>query len=282
MRLPASGVGVGLRSLHYDDFLRDRPEVDWLEVHAENYFGRGGIHHQALRAIAEHYPIAVHGVALSLASGDGIDGDHLDRLASLVDDVGGCAVSEHLAWSRFGGRYFNDLLPLPLTEETLDVLSQNVERAQARFRQPLLIENPAGYCAFEESRIPEAEFLANLVRRTGCGLLLDVNNLYVTAANLGIDPLGYLAALPSDAIAELHLAGHEPSHGPGASLLIDTHAQPVSAGVWDLYATVVARIGPRPTLVEWDTNLPPAGVLVAEAHRAASILGRRTPDHAMG
>lgn len=225
-------------------------------------------------AIAERYPISLHGVALSLGSAEGVDRDHLGRLATLVAEVGPPLVSEHLAWTRSGGVYYNDLLPLPLTEESLDVVSANVDRVQARLGRTILIENPSGYLPMDLSTLGEAEFLARLVARTGCGLLLDVNNLFVSAANLGTDVETWLAVIPAAAIGEIHLAGHAPGGPPGHPLLIDTHGTPVADDVWLLYETVIGRFGPRPTLIEWDSNLPPLESLLNEATRAQATLDR--------
>lgn len=274
-RVPSpAAAGVGLRAPHYDNFLDAdaRPPARWLEVHAENYFARGGMHRRTLSAIAEFYPISIHGVALSLGSAEGLDPEHLDRLADLVAEVDPILVSEHLAWSRVGGVYYNDLLPLPLNWETLDIVSANVEQAQRCLGRPILVENPSGYLAIDYSTLGEAEFLSRLVSRTGCGLLLDVNNLFVSAANLGLDMEDWLATVPPTAIGEIHLAGHAADDNGRAPLLIDTHGAPVAEAVWALYASVVARFGPRPTLVEWDSDIPPLEVLLAEADRAQAIL----------
>ncbi len=270
MALGAAVVGVGLRSAHYAVFTDGAPAASWLEVHAENYFGLGGIEHRLLRSIAERYPISVHGVALSLGSPEGLDPEHLSRLAALVADVDAILVSEHLAWSRHGGTYYNDLLPVPLTEEALAVVADNVARAQDLLRRPVLIENPSAYLTFDHATVPEPEFLAALVARTGCGLLLDINNLYVSANNLSFDASTYLARLPAEAVGEIHLAGHEASSG--AALLIDTHARPVAQPVWDLFAEAIGTLGPRPTLIEWDTDLPALDVLLGEARLAALLI----------
>jgi hypothetical protein len=269
-----NSVGIGLRTSHCQRFLDQdihRP-VAWLEVLAENYFDRGGIRHKMLCVIAERYPISVHGVALSLGSPEGLDLEHLERLASLIEDVGACLVSEHLAWSRLGEVYYNDLLPLPLTEETLDVVSANVDRTQDRLGRTILVENPSGYLQFEQSTMSEATFLTRLTERTGCGLLLDVNNLFISGANLGIDTAEWLAVVPADVVGEIHLAGHE--HGGTADhpLLIDTHGAAVTDGVWALYKVVLNQIGPRPTMIEWDSDVPSLEVLLEEAGRAQRIM----------
>lgn len=268
----ACWVGIGLRGPHHDAFLDadTRPRIDWLEVHAENYFDRGGPRFRALRQIAEHYPISVHAVALSLGSAEGIDPDHLERLHALAEDIGACRVSEHLAWSRTGGTYFNDLLPLPLSTEALDVVSRNIDQVQAVLGRSILVENPSGYLDLPGSTMSEGTFLARLVERTGCGLLVDLNNLFVSCANLARDWAEWLDQIPIDAIGEIHLAGHE-SDVAGSGLLIDTHGAAVAEPVWDLYERFIALVGPRPTIVERDSNVPPLDVLLLEARRAARL-----------
>jgi hypothetical protein len=243
-----------------------------VEAHAENYFEPGSVRRRMLLAIAERYPVSLHGVALSLGSAEGLDAEHLDRLADLTAEVSPALISEHLAWSRTGGLYYNDLLPLPLTPETLDVMSANVERTQERLGRSIMVENPSGYMALEGSTIGEAAFLARLAARTGCGILLDVNNLFVSAANLGTDVEGWLDQIPAAAVGEIHLAGHAVEADAGGQLLIDTHGAPVAEAVWALYAQVIRRFGPRPTLVEWDSALPSLEVILAEADRAQAVL----------
>ena len=269
-----NSVGIGLRTSHCERFLDQNtpPPVTWLEVLAENYFDRGGIRHKMLSMIAERYPISVHGVALSLGSPEGLDSEHLERLASLVADVRPCLVSEHLAWSRSGEVYYNELLPLPLTDETLDVVSANIDRTQDCLGRTILVENPSGYLEFEQSTMSEAKFLTRLTERTGCGLLLDVNNLFISGFNLGIDTAEWLSAVPADAIGEIHLAGHE--HGGTADhpLLIDTHGATVTDEVWALYTAALHRFGPRPTMIEWDSDVPSLEVLLEEAARAQRIV----------
>jgi hypothetical protein len=269
-------VGIGLRAPHSERFLSPHPppEVPWLEVLAENYFDRGGISHQMLCRIAERYPISVHGVALSLGSSEGIVPEHLERLALLVEDVKPYLVSEHLAWSRSGDTYYNDLLPLLLTEDTLDVVSANIDRTQDRLGRTILVENPSGYLSFEQSTMSEAAFLTRLTERTGCGLLLDVNNLFISGVNLGIDPEEWFATVPPEVIGEIHLAGHEAGGTPDRPLLIDTHGAPVADGVWALYTAVLGRLGPRPTMIEWDSEVPSLEVLLDEAARAQRIMDR--------
>ncbi len=262
--------GIGLRAPHVAEILATRPAVGWLEVHAENYMG-GGPALAALERLRHDYPISVHGVGLSLGSAEGLDAGHLERLARLVERLQPALVSEHLSWSVTGGAYLNHLLPLPCTGETLAVVSDNVARVQDRLGRPILVENPSGYLRFQHATMTEAELLASLARRTGCGLLCDVNNIHVTCANLGGDPDAYLAALPPAAIAEIHLAGHAVNDADGRPILIDDHGSPVAEPVWRLYERALARLGPRPTLIEWDTDVPPLAVLLGEAAAA----GRR-------
>jgi uncharacterized protein (UPF0276 family) len=248
-----------------------RPPVGWFEVHAENYMG-GGPALRALEAVRRDYPVSLHGVGLSLGSAEGLDGGHLDRLRSLVDRLEPVLVSEHLSWSVAGGVYLNHLLPLPYREETLEVVARHVARAQDRLERSLLIENPSSYLRFRHSTIPEPEFLGELARRTGCGLLCDVNNVYVSSQNLAFDPDAWLDALPAGAVGEIHLAGHAVNHPGGRAVLIDDHGSRVTGAVWDLYARAVARFGLTPTLIEWDTNLPALEILLDEASIATGVL----------
>ena len=272
---PLSGAGIGLRSLHVDEMLATTPAAGWLEIHAENYMG-GGPAVRALERLRQDYPLSVHGVGLSLGTAGGLDSRHLERLAGLVERLAPALVSEHLSWSTTGGAYLNHLLPLPYTDETLDVLSEHVDCVQARLGRRLLVENPSGYLRFRGDTIPEADFLAALARRTGCGLLCDVNNIHVTCTNLGGDPDRYLAALPADAIGEIHLAGHAVNDADGRAILIDDHGSPVAPAVWALYERALARFGARPTLIEWDTDVPPLAVLLDEAANAKRRLARIT------
>jgi uncharacterized protein (UPF0276 family) len=271
-----NSVGIGLRTSHCERFLDQNtpPPVIWLEVLAENYFDRGGIRHKMLSMIAERYPISVHGVALSLGSPEGLDSEHLERLASLVADVSPCLVSEHLAWSRSGEVYYNELLPLPLTDETLDIVSANIDRTQDRLGRTILVENPSGYLQFEQSTMNEVTFLTRLTERTGCGLLLDVNNLFISGFNLGIDTAEWLSTVPADVIGEIHLAGHEHGGTADQPLLIDTHGAAITDEVWALYAAALNRFGPRPTMIEWDSDVPSLEVLLEEAARAQRIMDR--------
>jgi uncharacterized protein len=276
--LPAR-AGIGLRSPHLAEVLATRPALPWLEVHPENYLG-GGPARRALLNLRRDYPLAFHAVGLSAGSADGVDHRHLSRIKTLIECVEPALVSEHLAWSQSGGTYLNHLLPLPYTEEALAIVCRNVEEIQEALGRRILIENPSGYLQFSVSTIPEADFLAELASRTECGLLCDVNNIYVTAQNLGLDPHAYLAALPADAVGEIHLAGHAVNDADGQPFLIDDHGAPVSAAVWDLYAAALRRFGARPTLVEWDTDLPALEVLINEARRADARLVELSRAHA--
>src|SRR5215831_13841911 len=265
-----AGVGIGLRARHVDDVMASHPAVAWLEIHAENYMGGGGAR-RALQEIRHWYPISVHGVGLSLGSAGRLSQRHLRRLKSLVEWLEPALVSEHLSWS-VDGVYLNHLLPLPYTEESLLVMCRHVDQAQRALGRRILIENPSSYLRFRYSPIPEPEFLVELTRRTGCGLLCDVNNIYVTAYNLGLDPVAYLDALPTDRIVEIHLAGHCRNDADGVRVLIDDHGSRVAPEVWELYAGALTRWGPRPTLIEWDTAIPALHVLMDEAQHATSLV----------
>jgi uncharacterized protein (UPF0276 family) len=275
-RLPVA-AGIGLRSPHVAQVLATRPALPWLEVHPENYLG-GGPAARALDALCRDYPVAFHAVGLSVGSAGGVDRRHLDRIRALVDRVEPALVSEHLAWSQVDGAYLNHLLPLPYTEESLAAVCRNVDEVQSALGRRVLVENPSAYLRFTSSTIPEAEFLAEIVRRTGCGLLCDVNNVHVTAQNLGLDAVAYLDALPAAAVGEIHLAGHSVNDVDGRPLLIDDHGGPVGPQVWSLYEHALRRFGAVPTLVEWDTDIPPLEALVAEARRADARLREVTGD----
>jgi uncharacterized protein (UPF0276 family) len=265
-------AGVGLRFQHHREMLERRPPIAWLEAHAENYLG-GGAAPMYLDAVRREYPLSLHGVGMSLGSAGGIDERHLGRIAALVRRVEPALVSEHLAWSVAGGAYLADLLPLPLTEEALDVVCRNVDALQCALRRTVLLENPSTCLRFTHSTIPEWEFLAAVVARTGCGILCDVNNVYVSACNHGFDASAYLAALPAAFVGEYHLAGHAVVEQPGgATLRIDDHGARVCPQVWALYGEALERIGPRPTLIEWDTRVPPLDTLLAEAALASRAL----------
>ncbi|MGC9417483.1 MAG: DUF692 domain-containing protein [Rhodovulum sp.] len=267
--------GVGFKARHFAAILDDPGPVAWLEIHAENYMGDGGRPLAQLRALADRFPISVHGVGLSIGGAGPLDADHLARLKQLLDWLSPASFSEHLAWSTHEGTYLNDLLPLPYTARTLARVSDHVDRVQEVLGRRMLLENPATYLDFAETEMEETEFLAAIVARTGCGLLLDVNNVHVACTNRGADPVAYLDAFPMAAVGEIHLGGHDAqTDETGAPLLIDSHGTQVADPVWGLYAHTLARGGVRPTLIEWDTDVPDWPVLAAEAARAAAVMGR--------
>lgn len=271
-RLPAL-PGVGYKAQHFEAIIGDPGAVGWLEIHAENYMGDGGRPLAQLRHLAERFPISVHGVGLSIGGEGDLDPDHLARLKHLVGWLNPASFSEHLAWSTHDTAYFNDLLPLPYTEATLARVAAHIDQVQETVGRQMLLENPSTYLAFAESDMAEIDFLAELTRRTGCGLLLDVNNVFVSATNQKTDPISYIDAFPLDQVGEIHLGGHdEDADDHGAPLLIDSHGREVADPVWTLYAHTIARGGARPTLIEWDTDVPDWPVLEAEAARASAIL----------
>lgn len=265
-------AGIGLRAPHLAEIARERPATGFLEIHAENYLAASPAL-DVVESLRADYALSVHAVGLSLGSVDELDEDHLARVAALVKRLQPALVSDHLSWSSFNGRYFNDLLPLPYTEEALGVVVRNVQRLQDALGREVSIENPSCYLGFVQSTLSEPEFLAEVARRSGCGLLLDVNNIAVTAHNLGLDARDWFD-LPGQSIAQYHLAGHAVNDADGETILIDDHGSRVSDGVWALFADIVDRFGPRPTLVEWDTDLPALSVLLEEAARAASVGSR--------
>ena len=268
---PLTGAGIGLRTPHVRQLREERPAVPWLEVHSENYYADGGPALASLLRIRADYPLSLHGVGMSLGSTDPLDRTHLGKLARLIARTEPALVSEHLCWSGVGGRALNDLLPLPYTEEALAHVCARVAEVQDFLGRELLVENVSSYLAFADATIPEWEFVAAVTRRTGCKLLCDVNNIHVNAVNHGFDADAYLAALPRDAVAEIHLAGFEATD----TCLIDTHGSPVAPEVWALYRRAIARFGPVPTLIEWDTDIPPLATLLAEAATAQRILETR-------
>ncbi len=266
-------VGIGLRGPHLADVRATRPAIGWFEVHSENYLGAGPAL-AALLDVRRDYPLSLHGVGLSLGSADGLDHGHLSEIASLAQRTQPFLVSEHLSWSIAEGTYLNDLLPLPYTEEALDVVARNVAQVQEALGRRILIENPSSYLEFRHSTIPEVEFLMQLVRRTGCALLLDVNNVFVTCTNFGDDAAAYLEAIAPEVVAEIHLAGHLRTERRQPPLLIDDHGDVVCDEVWALYATALERFGIVPSLIEWDRRLPALPVLLGEARKAERIAGR--------
>ena len=277
--IPAA-VGIGLRFPHHELVAQGRPQVAWFEVHAENYFG-GGAARRVLTGVRRDYPISLHGVGLSLGSAEELDGRHLQRIAELVESIEPALVSEHLSWSVVGGQYLADLLPLPMTEEALDVVCRHVEQTQAALQRRILIENPSTYLQFRHSTIPEWEFMTAVAQRTGCGILCDVNNIFVSASNHGWNAERYLNALPAAAVGEIHLAGHAlRTLDNGRSVRIDDHGSSVCAEVWALYVQALRRFGAKPTLIEWDTNIPEFEVLLDEAAQAATLMRAVAANHA--
>jgi uncharacterized protein (UPF0276 family) len=255
--------------------MADAAPVAWLEVHAENYMGAGGRPMAQLRHLADRFPISVHGVGLSIGGIGPLDVDHLARLKTLCDALQPASFSEHLAWSTHDTTYLNDLLPLPYTRATLNAVCDHIDQVQSVLNRRMLLENPSSYLAFAESEMDEVTFLRSITERTGCGLLLDVNNVYISATNLQTDPLTYLDAFPLERVGEIHLGGHDADTAEqGLPLLIDSHGAPVADPVWTLYAHTIARGGARPTLIEWDNDVPDWPVLASEAARAAAVLER--------
>lgn len=277
-------AGVGLKAEHYREIVESKPDVGFFEVHAENYMGAGGPPHRYLAAIRQHYPLSLHGVGLSIGSDRPLDREHLQRLKALIARYQPGLFSEHLAWSSHDSAFLNDLLPLPYTAATLARVSEHIDDVQATLGRQMLLENPSTYLAFAESTYSEIDFITEIVRRTGCGLLLDVNNVYVASTNQQWDANAYIDAYPLAHVQEIHLAGYtREADEAGRPLLIDTHNRPVDEIVWGLYARALQRIGPTPTLIEWDTDVPTWPVLKAEADRAEVIMhetGSRKIRHA--
>ena len=272
--LPAA-AGIGYKPQHYSDIIADARPVQWLEIHAENYMGDGGRPLAQLRHLADRFPISVHGVGLSIGGEGPLDRDHLARLKQLCDWLQPASFSEHLAWSSHDSAFLNDLLPLPYTDATIARLADHIDQVQDTLGRRMLLENPSSYLAFAESTWAEPDVLRELTRRTGCGLLLDVNNVFVSATNLGFDPRAYVDAFPLDAVGEIHLGGHDTDEDDhGAPLLLDSHGAAIANPVWTLLDHVLARSGPRPVLVEWDNDVPDWPVLAAEAQRAAEALAK--------
>jgi uncharacterized protein (UPF0276 family) len=268
-----SRTGLGLKPEHVRDILTTAPALGFFEIHAENYMVEGGPFHHHLGLIRERYALSVHGVGLSIGGQGPLDAAHLRRLHDLLMRYQPEAFSEHLAWSSHGSHFYNDLLPLPYTQDTLERVCRHIDQVQATLRRPMLLENPATYVEFASSTWDEADFIAEVVRRTGCGLLLDLNNAYVSAVNHQRNIQTYLDALPLSAVGEIHLAGHDEDHDArGETLLIDSHGNAVADPVWMLYQQIIQRLGPVPTLIERDQNIPPLSALLDEAYRAQHIL----------
>jgi uncharacterized protein (UPF0276 family) len=270
------GVGVGLRHAHYDDFLRSVPPVDWIEVHSENYFGDGGLDLHVLDTVRRDLPVNLHGAGLGLGSGRALDETHLAKLRRLVERVEPAVVSEHLCWGASPSRHFNDLLPMPLTDEALALMCERVSHIQDVLHRPILVENVSTYLRFRDDQYGESAFLAALARHTGCGVLLDVNNLYVNQCNHAEDARAAIDALPREAVGEIHLAGHLATE----HAVIDDHGSRVAPVVWSLYEYALRRFGATPTLIEWDTAIPPLSILIGEADIARATVERITASEA--
>lgn len=269
-------AGAGLKAQHVVPILETRPEAGFFEVHAENYMGAGGAPHRQLEAIREHYPISLHGVGLSIGGEGPLDSGHLGRLAELNRRYEPGLFSEHLAWSTHDTTYFNDLLPVPYDDSTLERVCDHIDQVQETLQRQMLLENPSTYVAFAQSTMSELEFLSAAARRTGCGLLLDINNVYVSCANHERSPEQYLREFPMERVGEIHLGGHAPDmDDAGRPLLIDAHDRAVDEAVWALYEQTIAVYGPLPTLIEWDNDVPAWPVLLREVQAAGDILARR-------
>lgn len=283
-RFPAYPVaGTSFKHEHLGAILADAVTEGFFEVHAENYMGAGGPPHDVLTRIRRDHPVSLHGVCMSIGGPPPLDKAHLQRFKALVERYEPALVSEHLAWSTHEATYYNDLLPLPHTRATLQRVADHIEEVQEAIRRPILLENPSTYVLFPESTMSETEFIRELAQRSGCGLLLDVNNAFVSATNHGYSALSYLADFPLEHVGEIHLAGHtEQEDDEGALLLIDSHDGPVADAVWKLYDIVIGRCGPVPTLIEWDSNIPDWPVLKAEAAACQAILDRHAGRHLLG
>jgi uncharacterized protein (UPF0276 family) len=269
-------TGIGLRLPHIAEVVATRPSAGWLEIHPENFLANPHAT-ELLIELSQFYPISVHTVGVSIGSASGLDRSHVRRIRTLIDLIDPVLVSGHLAWSTHIGEYLNDLLPLPYDEETLRLLASHIAEVQEALGRPYLVENPSSYVGFGASTMSEVEFLAELVRRTGCQLLCDVSNVHLSAHNMGYNAYEYIDGLPADAIGELHLGGFTPEEdeaNPGQELLIDTHATVVAEAAWNLYAYAIRRFGPKPTLIEWDNDIPPLATLMGEAARADVIAAK--------
>lgn len=269
--IPAA-AGIGLRGPHHQEFIDTRPEVAWLEVHSENYMSLDSVATAALTKIRQSYPISLHGVGMSIGSTDSLNTRHLKRLRRLVERVEPGLVSEHLSWGSINGRYLHDLLPLPYTEEALDHVVDRINVVQAMLNRLICIENVSSYLQYAHSTIDEPEFLVEVATRTGCGILLDINNVYVSASNHGFSPIRYIDAIPADHVIEIHLAGHSEQTFDGQPILVDTHDSPVCGNVWSLFELAQRRFPSVPVLIEWDSKLPSLKTLLAEAQRAQQVM----------
>jgi len=279
-KIPAK-AGLGLRSPHYQEVMKDNPDIAWFEVHSENFFAEGGMSVFLLEQIREKYPVSFHGVGLSLGASEGLDVKHLEKLKKLVDKFNPGLLSEHISWSNIGGNTLNDLLPLPYTKESLACLVDNIKHFQDFIGRNVLIENPSSYLEFNESTMSEWEFINEAISQSGCGLLLDVNNIFVSCENHGWDSKEYIKNIPYDAVGEIHLAGYEVRKIEDKSILIDTHGERVYDEVWELYERVIDYTGCVPTLIEWDTNVPELSVLLDEADKAQNMLNKYEAKNAV-
>ncbi|MDE1153821.1 MAG: DUF692 domain-containing protein [Micavibrio sp.] len=275
-------TGIGLRAPHTEDVIAEKPPVGFLEAHSENYFRLGSIPFEQLMTCRESYPVSLHGVGLSLGTAGGVGDEHLRKLAELVDAVAPALVSEHISWSGTPHKAVPDLLPLPMTAEALDTICANISRVQDRLKRYILVENPSSYLAFRGEEMAEPQFIAEIIHRTGCGLLLDINNIHVSAHNIGFDAEAYLDAIPQGIVGEVHLAGYHVNTLEAGDIYIDAHNHPVYDGVWELYKKALQRFGNVPTLVEWDSDLPPLQQLVDEAQKADKLRAalKNTPKDA--
>ena len=271
-----AGAGIGLRAPHHAELLIRLPRLALIEVHSENHFGLGGAPLQLLREVREHYPLSLHGVGLSLGSADALDRAHLQKLGALIDQVQPALVSEHLSWNAIDGEHWRDLLPLPHTEAAITHLVSRIGQVQDTLRRPLLVENVSSYLRLAQDECPEWEFVREVARRSGCQLLLDINNVYVNACNHDFDAETYLTALSADLVAEIHLGGHCRKELAGGKVWLDTHDAPVADPVWALYQIALKLWGAKPTLIEWDSQLPPLDLLLAEATRAQTLIDAST------
>ncbi|MEZ0226371.1 MAG: DUF692 domain-containing protein [Alphaproteobacteria bacterium] len=264
-------TGIGLRAPHTEQILAELPPLGFIEAHSENYFRIGGIPFEQLMKVRETYPLSLHGVGLSLGTAEGVSDEHLEKLATLVRYVEPVLVSEHISWSTSDNRSVPDLLPLPMTAEALKIICGNVQRVQEKLKRSILVENPSSYLAFADKEMSEPDFIAEIIKRTGCGLLLDINNIHVSAHNLGFDPIAYLDALPLGITGEIHLAGYHINTVGEREIFVDAHNHAVYDAVWDLYRAALQRLGDTPTLIEWDSDLPVLQKLLDEAKKADTI-----------
>lgn len=272
MKSPLLLTGIGLRSEHHHDLLEKRPRIAWVEVHSENYFAEGGKSIHFLEKVRCDYPISLHSLGLSLGSTDDLNWQHLKKLHDLAMRIGPCLISDHLSWSSIDGHYLHDLLPLPYTEEVVNHVVARIQQVQEYLKRQILIENISSYICYESSMMSEHEFLKSVAIKSGCGILLDINNIYVSASNLHFNPQEYIAAIPTQLVQEIHLAGFTTTTIDGSEILIDSHNRAIMPAVWELFHQAIQQLGPKPTIIEWDTDLPSLETLCLEAYRAENIL----------